>query len=138
MAQTGAPVRQHRVMERLISQRQPRSSLPPDISPQTATRRTIRQAFERLEHHHHRDHLARHRRTPPTRPEQISEQPVRKQTTAMLSQKRVHRAHTHQMPAQRPRIQQLTIQTARTLHAHILPRAHPQHAEIRPNKSAGS
>ena len=61
-----------------------------------------------------------------------------KQTTAMLSQERVHRAHAHQMPAQRPRIQKLTIQTARTLHAHILPRAHPQHAEIRPNKSAHS
>ena len=136
--QTIAPQRQHRVTERLISQRQTRSSLPPDICRQPPARLTIRQTLQRLEHHHGRDHLTRHRRTPPTRPEQISEQPVRKQTTAMLSQERVHRAHTHQMPAQRPRIQKLTIQTARTLHAHILPRAHPQHAEIRPNKSAHS
>ena len=137
-SQPVAPQRQHRVTERLISQRQTRSSLPRDISRQPPARLPIRQAFERLEHHHGRDHLARHRRTPPTRPEQISEQPVREQPAAMLSQERVHRAHAHQMPAQRPRIQQLTIQTARTLHAHILPRAHPQHAEIRPNKSAGS
>ena len=136
--QTAPPMRQHRVMERLISQRQPRSSLPPDISRQTPARLPIRQTLKRLEHHHGRHHLTRHRRTPPTRREQIREQPVRKQTTAMLRQKRMHRTGTQQMPTHRPSIQQLTIQTARTLHAHILPRAHPKHAEIRPNKTAGS
>ena len=77
---------------------------------------SIRQALQRLEHHHCRDHISRHRRTAPLRREQISEHVIRKQTSPVLSQKRVHRSLRHQMRTQRRRIQQLTIRNRRTLH----------------------
>ena len=77
--QTAPPMRQHRVMERLISQRQTRSSLPPDISRQPHTRLPIRQTLKRLEHHHGRHHLTRHRRTPPT-PTRTNQRTTRQET----------------------------------------------------------
>ena len=108
-AQLVAPQSQNRGMERRLGQRQPCRGLPPHIGLQPPTRLTVRQALESLQHHHRSDHLARHRRTAPTRPEQILEQLVTEQPATMLGQQRIHRPRRHKMPAHRRRVQQHPI-----------------------------
>ena len=119
-AEFAAPQHQHCRVERLIGQRQTRRCFPANVRFELPDRFSIRQALQRLEHHHCRDHISRHRRTAPLRREQISEHVIRKQTSPVLSQKRVHRSLRHQMRTQRRRIQQLTIRNRRTLHPPVL------------------
>ena len=123
-------------MERLTGQRQPRRGLAPHICLQPSARRATRQAFDRLEHQHHRDHLAGHRRTAPTRREQLLEHPVREQTRTMLNQQRAHRTRRHQMPAHRRRVQKHTIRPSRARHAYIVPRPPTPCAETAANEAA--
>ena len=102
------PIGQHRVVEaRRSSIAQPGRHLPADPIAQRPRRLTIRQALERLQHHHRRDHISRDRRPTPTRGEQVGEQLVREQLAAMISQERLDAALRHQLAAQRRRVQQL-------------------------------
>ena len=137
-AQLIAPQSQHRGMKRLTGQRQTRSSLPRHITRQTPACLPVRQALQRPEDHHRSDHLARHRQTAPTAPEQIGEQLVAKRPAAMLGQLRMHRPSRHKMPAHRRRVRQHPNRTSRALHPHSVPRAPTPHAEITANKSADS
>ncbi len=121
-----APQHQHRRMERLISQRQPARRFPSDVRRESFHRLTIRHALQRLQHHHRRHNVSRHRRTATPRPEQIGEHLIRKQALTMLSQKRVDRTRPHEMATQRCGIQKLTISDRRTLHPTIFSRANPK------------
>ena len=80
-AEFAAPQHQHCRVERLIGQRQTRRCFPANVRFELPDRFSIRQALQRLEHHHCRDHISRHRRTAPLRREQISEHVIRKQTS---------------------------------------------------------
>ena len=66
-------------MEPLVIERQPGGHLPTQIGAQRLHRVAVRQAFQRLQHHHRGDLIGRHRRPAPTRAEQIGEQLVREQ-----------------------------------------------------------
>ncbi len=90
-------------MECLVGQRETRSCFPGNVGLQCPTRFTIRAALERLEHHHRRDHIGRHRRAPTVRREQIGEHLVGEQAVAVLSEERVHRTFPEQMRTQRGR-----------------------------------
>lgn len=120
LAQLVAPQRQHRRMERLIGQRQARRGLPRDVSLQGPARLTVGLAFQRLEHHHRGDHVRGHRRTAPTRAEQVGEHVIGEQAVPVLCEQRVHRTLPQQVTTQRSRVQQLTIRARRTLHPTIL------------------
>ena len=104
-----APVRQRRRVQTLMIQRQTAGDLPPKITTQRLRRVPIRQTLQRLQHQHRRDHLARHTRPPPARPEQISEHPIREHLPPVLSQERIHRPSRHQMTHQRLSVQQHPI-----------------------------
>jgi hypothetical protein len=104
-AQLVAPQREHRRVEPLIIERQTGRDLPTQIGPQRRDRVAVRQALQGLQHHRRGDHIRRHRRTTPTRREQIGEQLVGEHLTAMLSQEPIHRPGRHKMPDQRLRIQ---------------------------------
>ena len=107
----------------------PPSSMPSPAAAFQRTSQRSRSSASRSEHpssacrhHHHRDHRPRHRRPPP-RPEEILEQPVRKQPQAVLGQEPMHRPLPHQAPTQAQGVQQFPIQLLSALHTPILP--HP-------------
>ena len=59
LPQPGAPIGEHRVVEALVVEGQPGGDLPRDVGAQRRRRVPIRQALERLQHHHRRDHISR-------------------------------------------------------------------------------
>ena len=138
ITQPTPPIRQHRRMEPLIIQRQPRSHLPTQISAQRLRRLPIRQTLQRLQHQHRRHHLSGHRQPAPTRTEQIGEQLIGKHPPPVISQKPVHRTSRNQMPDHRLSVQQLPIQQRHALHATSLPDPNHQREPFEPNYSAVS
>ena len=91
----------------------------------------VRQALQRLQDQHRRDH--RRRLGPPTPPgEQTREQLVGKQLEAMLGQEPVHRPLLQQPPAHRQSVQQLAISTFRTLRTPKISHPAPKREPFRP------
>jgi hypothetical protein len=81
------PVHQHGGVEPLVVQAQPAGDLPGDIAPQRADRLPVRQALQRLQHHHCGDHLGGHRRMPATLADQVGEQVCWEQLVTMVGKK---------------------------------------------------
>jgi hypothetical protein len=79
------------------------------MSFQLPNRFVVRQTLKRLQNHHRRDHIRRHRRAATTVHEQVLEHLIREQPQPVLRQERVHRALRDQMGAQRRRVEELTI-----------------------------
>ena len=131
------PQRQHARIETLIVDAQTRRGLPAHITAQPLQRLAVRAPLQRLQHHHHRDHRTRHRRTAP-RPEQIPEQPVGKQPQPVLGQEPIHRPLAHQSPAQPQRVQQLPIRSLNALHTRNSPTPPKRSRAPHPNYSAVS
>ena len=77
--------------------------------------------MQMLQHQHRRDHIGRDTRPARAGREQVREQLIGEHPATMLGQEREHAPGRHQMPYQRRRIQQLTINPARPLHTKILP-----------------
>ena len=97
--QTVAPGHQHRGMEALIVKAQPTGDLPGDVTPQRADRFSVRQALQRLQHHHGGDHLGRHRPVPATPAGQVGEQLGWEQLLTVVGQQGVHRPVSDQVAA---------------------------------------
>ena len=72
------------------------------------------------------------------RPEQISEQLIRKHTLAMLSQEPIHRPRRHKMPDHRISIQQFAIRISASLHPHSLLHPTQNREPFQQNYSAAS
>ena len=138
-AQLVAPQRQHRWMKPLIIEGETSRDLPAQIGAQRLRRLAVREPFQRLQHHHRGDHISGHRRTTPTRREQVGEQLVREQPAAMLREERVDGAGRHQMADQRRSVQQLPVRIRRALHAHHSFRSATENAStLNPDCSARS
>ncbi len=117
-----APVHQRGRIERDLRQRPPARHLPPDVEAQRVRGLRVGQIEELLEHQHRPDQIRRQRRPPPRRAEQVSDERIRKQLMAVLSQEREHAARRHQLPDQRLRVQQLPIRPRNPLHHNIITR----------------
>ncbi len=86
-------------MKPLVVHPQPAGDLPGDIAPQRADGLPVRQALQRLQHHHRGDHRSGHRRVPTTLAGDIGEQLRREQLVAVVGKKGIHRPMGDQMTA---------------------------------------
>jgi hypothetical protein len=86
-------------VESLVIQPQPAGDLPGNITPQRTDRLAVRQALQRLQHHHRGDHLGGHRRVPATLAGDIGKQLRREQLVAVVGEEGVHRPVGDQMAA---------------------------------------
>jgi len=86
-SQPVAPVHQHRGVESLVVKAQPAGDLPGDVAPQRGDRLPVRQALQRLQHHHRGDHLGGHRGVPAAVAGNVSEQLGREQLLAVVTRK---------------------------------------------------
>jgi len=133
--QFAAPQGQHRRVEALVGERQPRGHLPDDVVPQLADRVAVREALQGLEHHDRGDDIGGHRGSAPARGKQVGEQLVGEQRPALLGQEGGHRAGRHQVPAQRSRVEELGVGIARALHP-VRMKGSPQDREHDRNTNA--
>jgi hypothetical protein len=109
-SQLVAPQDQHRGMEGLVGQGQPRCCLPGDVGLQPPHRLAVRESLQGLQDHDGRDDVGGNRRAATVGREQVGEELVGEQRRPVLGQEGVDRALPEQVPAQRRRIQQCAIQ----------------------------
>ena len=94
-------------MEALVVQPQPAGDLPGNIAPQRAHGLPVRQAFQRLQHHHRGDHLGRDRWVAAALDHQVREQPRWEQLMTVVGEEGVHRPVGDQVTAPGRRVQLL-------------------------------
>jgi hypothetical protein len=123
------PIGQRRRVKRLRRHRQPTRRFPPQIERDRLHGLAIGQVVQRLQRDHRSHHIRWHTRTAPPRWEQVSEQRIREQHTAMLSQEREHTARLQQMPRHRLHIQQLPLRLRTTLHTNTIPNQQNQQVD---------
>jgi hypothetical protein len=107
LADAGAPVGEDAVVHAGVIQWQARGHLPSDVAAERIGGLAVRQVLEGLQHHCRGHHLARNRRPPSARGEQIGEHLVGEQPAALVGQDGVHRSVGHQLAAQRCGVEQL-------------------------------
>jgi hypothetical protein len=98
-AQPRPPQGQHAGVEARVGERQPAGDLLGDVAGQLLAGLPVRQAFQRLQHHHGSDDVSGNRGPASARGEQIGEQLVGEQRSAVVGEEGVHGAVGDQMTA---------------------------------------
>lgn len=104
-------------MEPLVVQGETAGYLPADPVLEGTGRIAVGQALKGLEHHHGGHYVGRHRRTAPTRREQVGEQLVGEELLPVIGEEALDAALRDEPTAKGSRIQQFTVGIAVSLHA---------------------
>ena len=120
LAQSRAPIREHRVVKARLVEGQPAGHLPADPVGQRPSGLAIRESLEGLEDHDRGHRVGRDRGPTALGGEEVLEHRVGEEVVAMIGEERLDAPLGHESATERRRVEQFTIGFAESLHRSIL------------------